>query len=143
MMRIAMVAQDGMRSVLPLDDKTSFLEGVDETSPRDLWEQTQAATPTFLVRIVRSGGMGRPSSWRPKTYPSMASRMFASASSFVSPWLAQPGRLGTYTEKPPAGSRSRMTVNCRIRMVNISVLNWVDGVKNDPSQLLIRGITWE
>ena len=106
------VAQNHMRTMLSFHNEAGFLEGADQSSTGNLGQDAQAATSTSL-RIARSGGMGKPSSWRLKRYPSMASRMFAKASCSVSPWLAQPGKLGTYIENPPAGSRSKMTLNRR------------------------------
>ncbi len=75
---------------------------------------------------MRPLGMGKPSSRRLQRYSSMASRMFANASASVSPWLAHPGRLGTYTENPPADSCSRMTLY-RWTLMAISSLR--DGVR--------------
>ena len=41
-----------------------------------------------------SAGTGKPSSSKTAMHPSIASLMLMIASSLVSPWLTQPGRLG-------------------------------------------------
>ena len=98
-----------MRAMLSFDEKTGFLEGLHQTRPGNLRQNAQALTSTS-VRIMSSVGRGSPSSRRLQRYSSMASRIFVNASSSLSPWEAHPGRLGTYTEKPPVGSGSRMTL---------------------------------
>src|SRR5687767_7236679 len=44
-------------------------------------------------------------------YSSIASRMLAKASSYVSPSLIQPGKEGTYTVKPPSSLGSKSMVS--------------------------------
>ena len=106
--QITGVAHKNVRTVLTRDAESCFLEGVDKALSGNLREHTHAATSTSL-KITSSLGIGIPSSRRPMRHNSIASRIFASASSWVSPWLAHPGREGTDTENPPEGSGSIMT----------------------------------
>ena len=65
-----------------------------------------SATSTCCVSTVK----GMPDSARTSKQSSMASRMFAKASSFVSPWLTHPGMEGHSATQTPSSSRSIVTV---------------------------------
>jgi len=122
------MAENDVRSVLALDDKTGFLERVDQAGAGNLWQNAQAVT-SISVKVTRVTGMDNPSSRRLSKYPSIASRILANASSLVSPWLAHPGRLGTNTEYPPSGSDSRTTVNFLMVITFLSLLDGEQSVK--------------
>ncbi len=133
--KIGGMAQDDMGTLLALHDEPAFLESSDEAGARDLRKHAHAVTSTS-VRMTSSAGMGSLSSRRLQRYSWMASRMLAKASCSVSPWLAQPVRLGTYTEKPPRGSCSKMTLYRRVVIALISVLDGRRRVK--PAKSLCR-----
>src|SRR5580658_10249222 len=64
----------------------------------------------------------------------MASLIFASASSFVSPCETQPGSMGTEATNPPSASRSRMTVYFILASLH-AALSAVSAVKQrSPAQ---------
>lgn len=60
-----------------------------------------------------SSGISRPRECAASIHVSMASRALLSAPSRVSPWLMQPGRLGTSHTQPPS-SRSGYMTTCLI-----------------------------
>ena len=70
-------------------------------------------------------------------YNPMASWIFLTVSSKVSPWEQQPGKAGTQTENPPSGSCWKMALYCRTRWLFLVVfiwllyLAWASGVDND------------
>ena len=70
------------------------------------WRRHYRATSTCRVSMVR----GMPLSARTSIQSSMASRMFASASSLVPPWLTQPGMDGHSAIQTPSSSLSIVTV---------------------------------
>jgi hypothetical protein len=82
-------------SGLPKKDEARTLKRADNSLARGSWQAAQAAWISTVLIFVCGSGTGRPSALRPSMYPSIASRIFASASSSVSPCDAQPGRSGT------------------------------------------------
>ena len=64
-----------------------------------------------LDRLCRERRLGPEARELMSRYSSIASRMFSSTSSMVSPWLWQPGREGTSATYPPVSSSSMTTSN--------------------------------
>lgn len=133
---ISGMSQKDVRTVLPEDHETGLLESTNKTSARELRQEAHAVTSTSL-KITSSRGTGIPSSRRPVRYNSIASRIFASASSWVSPWLAHPGRLGTDTENPPEDSGSSKTRKRRSIMTLTSIRHSGALVKHAPVAFLL------
>lgn len=106
---VRLMPQDAMGASLAQDNEAGALESSYDSVAGNLRQTAHTETSTSLIRISDSFGTGKPSDFRLSKYSSIASRIFARASSTVSPWLAQPGRAGTCTEYPPSVSLSSIT----------------------------------
>lgn len=108
--RVNGVTENSMTSGLPKEDETRFLKGSDDTSTRNLGKKRhQTETGRSLIKTWRPTSFLW-SSLRDQRYNLMAFLILESASLIVSPWLAHPGREGTYTLYPPSDSSSITTL---------------------------------
>jgi|GEM_PF-6481447 len=110
--KILTVPEKDVGTPLPEEDEACFLESSNESVTGNVRQVAHAATSTSRS-MTSEGGIGWRSALRPSRYRATASLMFARASASVSPWLAQPARAGTKTEKPPPTSGCNTTVNRR------------------------------
>src|SRR3954447_12926472 len=98
---------DDVASILPHNAPSQFFEDSDHISGIQHGERGhQATTSIWRVSIVS----GMPRSARTSRHCLIASCTFISASSFVVPWLTQPGIAGHSTIQTPFSSRSIVTL---------------------------------
>ena len=102
--KVIRMSEQNMGAPLPEDNETRFLESLNQTVAGNLREAAHAATSTSRSKISE-GGTGWRSAFSPSMYRAMASLMLERASASVSPWLAQPDKAGTKTEKIAAPRR--------------------------------------
>src|SRR4030042_1481142 len=103
---------DYMGPALALNKKSALCKSADNLFARDAREPGHTETSTSLSSTATSdSGIGSLSSLSDQRYNSIASLILANTSSIVSPWEAQPGNAGTWTEYPPSASGSIITLN--------------------------------
>ena len=125
--RPAGLDQDDMASGLVVNAKAKLPELADELLGLDASQAAghrglsrQAGTETRMDSTTSWTSLGTlsPCFFKLAQYDLMASRAMSSASSRVSPWVAQPGSDGTCAMYPPSGAFSYTTVNFKTRVMD-------------------------
>ena len=104
-LRGRVLLQANVAAFLSDNNPAVTLESADDPIIGQAWDLAHTATSS-----CSAFGMPAVSSSTGSRYSSIASRMFASASSLVSPSLMQPGKEGTVAVNPPSSLGSRFTL---------------------------------